>query len=354
MAKQDSYHSKKAGLPPGSMVYVGKYKNEKIILTEITFSKGSYTSKLLANISECTFIDDDSSTTWINLEGIHEVKIVEDIGKKFNLDLMILEDIVNTNHRPKEDQYKDYLFLSLKLLDVDPDSDSVVDEQISLVLGNHYLISFQERKSPVFRTFLDRLEQGKGVYRQRKPDYIFYRIIDTVVDNYFLVTEHISDSIDGLETEILKSPEKNSLEKIYEMKKKLQVLNKAILPLRESISAIIRNDNEFIEDVNEKYFRDVYEHLTQVSETVSSQNETITSFIDLYMSGVSTKMNQVMQVLTMFATIFIPLTFIAGVYGMNFDNMPELHWKYGYLMVWGLMFAVTLGFVIYFRKKKWL
>lgn len=354
MTEQSSYHSQKAGLPPGSLVYVGEYNNEEVILSEFTLSGKSIKPNVLSNISESTYVDLQSDMTWINLEGIHDTKTVETIGEKFNLDSMILEDIVNTQHRPKEDELDDYLFLSLRLLDIDSKDQSIINEQISLVLGKNFLVSFQERKSEIFSGFRKRLEQGKSNIRLSKVDYIFYRIIDTVVDNYFFVTEHISDSIDELEGRILKSPEESSIEEIYALKKKLQLIKKAILPLREAISSIVRNDHEFIDDSTEKYFRDVSDHLSQIADTLSTQSETIISFVDLFMSGLSTKMNQVMQVLTMFATIFIPLTFIAGVYGMNFENMPELQWKYGYLVAWGLMISVGLGFIIYFKRKKWL
>ena len=240
------------------------------------------------------------------------------------------------------------------MLSVDREKKSINYEQLSLVLGKDYLLSFQENEGGIFRAFKEKIEMSRGIIREKGEDYVFYRLIDTIVDNYFVVIEHINDAVNNLEERILDNAKKDTYNEIFALKKELNQLKRYILPLREAISSIIRNDNNFIHESTDKYFRDLNDHIIQASETINEQNDTIAAFVDLYMTIVSTRMNEVMKVLTMFASVFIPLTFFAGVYGMNFDNMPELHWKYGYMMVWGIMAIITLGFLIFFKRKKWL
>lgn len=352
--KKESYHAKKAGLPPGSLVYLGAEKADKVTITQISYSETHYEEKELKDISETMISPDPDTTTWINIDGIHNTEMIESAGKHFDIHPLVLEDIVNTQHRPGAEEFDNYMFLALKMLSVDQDKKTIVSEHVSLVLGKNWVISFQENKVDIFEPFRERIRQAKGIIRQRKEDYIFYRLVDTIVDNYFLVTEFISEAIEDLEEEILVRPEKSTLESIYDMKKLIQELKKSIFPLREAVSTILRDESEYISEATGKYFRDVYEHIIQAFETIESQRETLTSFTDLYMSGLSNKMNQVMQFLTIFAAIFIPLTFIAGVYGMNFEYIPELQYKYGYFIVWGVMITVGLLMLRYFKKKDWL
>jgi magnesium transporter len=241
----------------------------------------------------------------------------------------------------------------LNILGVDSSANEITTERISLLLAKNGVISFQENETKILSPLKERIRQGKGLARQRKSDYIFYRLIDIIVDNYFLVIEHLADRIEELEEKILQDPDVGVHEEIYDLKRKIGFVKRTISPLRECISNVLKSDGDLVSESTQNYFRDVYDHLINLIETVDSQRETINDFLNLYMSAMSNKMNEVMKVLTIFASIFIPLTFIAGIYGMNFEIMPELQWKYGYFIAWSLMGIVALLLLIYFKRKKW-
>ncbi len=336
------------------MVYVGAEKTEKVTITEVSFSEKKFNEKELNNISQCIGCTSDDTVTWLIANGVHDADLVGAIGKQFDLDSLMLEDIVNTKHRPKEEEFSNCLFLCLKIIDIDRDTKSIIYQQLSLVLSKNYLISFQEDQSDIFETFKSRIAHSNENIKEKKEDYVFYRLLDTVVDNYFIVLDYINDEFNDLEDRIIKDNKEDARVDIFKLKKELQTLKRSIVPLREAINEIINNDNDYINDNTNKYLKDLYQHITQITEIIDEQNETINSFVDLYMAMVSNKMNEIMKFLTMFATVFIPLTFIAGIYGMNFKNMPELDWIHGYLYVWVLMAVISIGFLIYFRKKKWL
>lgn len=354
MDKEISTVSEKIGLPPGSLVYVGSSNTAKATMTEVSFDVTNYHQKEVKEISEFTGNSNSDLTTWLDVDGVHDIDLIRTIGNQFDLDSLMLEDIVNTKHRPKSEEFTNCLFACLKIIWVDETTKSISYEQLSLVLGKNYLISFQENKSVVFEKLKTRIEASKGKIRERKEDYLFYRLMDTVVDNYFLVTDHLNETFEELEDILIKDNKKEAKGEIFKLKKEIQILKRSIVPLREAIAVIIKDENDYIDNSTEKYLRDLYQHIVQLTETIDTQNENINNSVDLYMAMISTKMNEIMQVLTMFATIFIPLTFIAGIYGMNFDNIPELHWKYGYLFIWIIMGAIIIGFMIYFRKKKWI
>jgi len=288
------------------------------------------------------------------VDGLHETDKIAALGKHFDLHPLLIEDVLNTRHRPKAEEYDEYLFLTLKMLDIKEEDKTIISEQVSFVLGKNWVISFQEKKGDVFGVLRQRLRENKGFTRQRGADYLLYRLLDMVVDNYFFVTEYLSEAAEDLEEKVLATPNTESLQEIQYLKKQLVHFRKAAKPLREAVALLIRDNNDLIEASSIPYLRDVYEHIIQVSDVVDTQREMLASIMDLYLSGVSNKMNQVMQILTTTATIFIPLTFIAGVYGMNFDNMPELHWKYGYFGIWVIMIAVIVLMVFYFKRKKWI
>lgn len=354
MTKETSPLTKKAGLPPGSIVYVGAKKSEKVTMTEVSFSEKKFNEKELKDISQCTGCAGQDNVTWLNVDGVHDTDLIGSIGKQFDLDPLMLEDIVNTKHRPKEEEFSNCLFLCLKIIEVDRDKKSIIFKQLGLVLSKNYLISFQENKSDIFDSIKSRIEHSKGKIREKKEDYIFYSIMDTVVDNYYIVMDYINDIFIDLEDRIVRDNKKDAREEIFKLKKELQTIKKSVVPLKQAIDGIIKNDSNYIDDATTKYLKDIYQHITDVAEILDAQNETIDSFVDLYMAVISNKMNDIMKVLTMFATIFIPLTFIAGIYGMNFVNMPILKWKYGHVFIWVLMVVITIAFLIYFRKKKWI
>jgi magnesium transporter len=352
--KKKPKYASKVGLPPGSLIYVGEQRTGSTRIKVIDFSTSHLDELVLKNISESKVYDTDTSTTWIDIEGIHEPEVMQEIGDFFKIDQMVLEDILNTQHRPSFEEHDQYLYLSLKAIFYHEMEMRPVIQQISLILGRNWLVSFQENPKDVLNDYKERIRQAKGKIRSQKNDFIFYRLIDNIVDQYFLVTENIAEEMDVLEEKILHDPEQRIYEEIYRLKKDITNIKRAILPLREAVSSIIRSDNNLISKNTKELLRDVYEHVVQIVDTVETQRESITDFLNLYMSQLSNKMNEVMKVLTIFASIFIPLTFIAGIYGMNFENMPELRWDLGYPLVWLIMIAVGMGLFIYFKRKKWI
>ena len=354
MEEQNSTYADKVGLPPGSLVYIGKQNTQNVILSEINYSADHYEENMLKNFSDGKSWDKSGLVTLVSVIGIHDLSIIESAGEYFNLDPLILEKIVNTHSRSKLEEFDDYLFLCMKTLEVDINSNDINIGHLSLLLRENGVISFQENEINILDPLKNRIKQGKGIIRQRNSDYVFYRIVDTLVDTYFTITEHLQDQLEELEEKLLDNQNENLNEEIYELKKKIGFVKRNISPLRECLSNIIKSDNGFITESTQNYFRDVYDHLIHLNETVDSQRETINDFLNLNMSFMSNKMNEVMKVLTIFASIFIPLTFIAGIYGMNFNIMPELQWEYGYFIVWGIMFAVAILLLFYFRRKKWL
>ena len=346
--------TKKAGLPPGSIVHIGRHISDKITVSIVDYDATNISETVCKSTEECFPFKETDTISWINVDGLHDTEIITSLGNHFELHSLLLEEVLNTLHRPKVEEFDDYLFLTLKMLAISKDGKSVISEQISFVLGKGWVISFQEQKGDIFNTLLRRLREFKEPIRRKGADYLFYRLIDTVVDNYFFVTDYISEVTENLEEQVLHSPDNKSLQEIQYLKKQLINLRKAIIPLREAVATLEKDTTVFIEEGTIRYLRDVYEHIIHVNESIDVLRDTLASIMDLYQSGVSNKMNQVMKVLTIIATIFIPLTFIAGIYGMNFDHMPELHWKYGYLGVWGIMIIVAIIMLIYVKRKRWL
>lgn len=344
----------KTGLPPGALIHVGKKRSDKVKITVTDYDEHTFSETVCEHHSESFQYRDTKTTTWINIDGLHQTDVISAIGEHYDLHHLLLEDVLNTGHRPKVEEYDNCLFMTMKMLGVNKHGTSVVSEQVSFVLGDNWLISFQEKEGDIFDGLRQRLRDSVGVIRKNGPDYLLYRLIDTIVDNYFFVTEHFGEVTEDLEETIIDDPDEDILIEIQRLKKMLIKFRKSVMPLREAIALIDKDGNKLIKKPTLRYLRDVYEHVIQVSDFIESQRDMLASLMDLYLSGVSNKMNQVMQVLTIMATIFIPLTFIAGIYGMNFDNMPELHWKYGYQAVWVLMGLVLIGMVWYFKRKKWL
>ncbi|MCB0401583.1 MAG: magnesium/cobalt transporter CorA [Flavobacteriales bacterium] len=343
----------KIGQPPGTLIYLGKHEQKSTRISLIDYSPEEFSEQEITNIEDCFPYKDKNTVTWINIDGLNQIDTIEKLGNHFNLHYLLLEDVLNTEHRPKVEEYDDHTFLTLKMLGISEDGNSIVSEQVSFVLGENWVISFQEFQGDIFNKVRERIREGIGNIRKMGSDYLLYRLLDTVVDNYYLVTEYFSDSTQALEEQVLKNPEKESLVEIQHMKKKLSDLRKAVRPLREAVLQL-EKESKFIKNKTRPYLRDVYEHVIHVNDSMENHRDILASIMDLYMSGVSNKMNEVMKVLTIIATIFIPLTFIAGVYGMNFEHMPELHWKYSYYGIWGLMILIFIGMLFYFKKKDWL
>jgi len=354
MARNVNSSSKKAGLPPGSLVHVGALKSDETITSLIDYNAETFTEKECETIEECFECKSTSNVSWINIDGLHDTNIIEKLGKHFQMHPLLIEDILNTTRRPKVEEFDNCVLVTIKMLGISEDGKSIISEQVSFVLGDKWLVSFQEVPGDIFDNLRQRIRESKGLIRQHGVDYLLYRLVDTVVDNYFIVAEHFNEVTEALEERVLKSPDQESSQSIQEVKKALRSFRKAVSPLREAIISLQKEHSDFIHAATIRYLRDVYEHVIHVNESIEAQREILASVLDLYHSGISNKMNQVIQVLTIISTIFIPLTFIAGIYGMNFDDMPELHWEHGYLAVWIVMIVLIVLMVIYFRRKKWL
>jgi magnesium transporter len=329
--------SHKSGLPPGTLVHVGIKKTEKVKITVIDYDEGNFEEKELKNIKDCFPYKDKSTVTWINIDGVHQVDIIEKIGKHFNLHPLVLEDIVNTGQRPKIEDFDDYLFVVLKMLYRNENEKEAQAEQVSLIVGPQFVITFQERVGDVFNPLRERIRNGKGRIRKMGPDYLAYALIDSIVDNYFTILEKLGEDIEEMEKDLVGDPKPPILQSINRLKAELLFLRKLIWPLREVINGLQRGESSLIKETTGIYLRDVYDHTIQVIDTIETFRDLASGMFDTYLSSVSNRMNEVMKVLTIIATIFIPLTFIAGIYGMNFNpevsllNMPELNWKYGYV-----------------------
>ncbi len=352
MLKMIKKRSKKAGLPPGSLVYVGEKKAEEVTISIIDYDKKNFEERTVENVEDCFPFKDTSSVTWINIVGLHEVSIIDRIGKQFGLHPLVLEDILNTEQRPKIEDFDDHIFIVAKMLYCK--ENKIDSEQISIILGPNYVLTFQEREGDVFDAVRKRIKESKGKIRKLGSDYLAYTLIDAIVDNYFLMLEKIGETIERLEEELLEDPTPETLNTIHSLKRELIFLRKSVWPLREVINTIYKGESKLISDTTQIYLRDVYDHTIQVIDTIETFRDMVSGMLEVYLSSVSNRMNEVMKVLTIIATIFIPLTFIAGVYGMNFQYMPELGLWWAYPAVWTVMLATGVTMLIYFRKKRWI
>jgi len=346
--------SNKIGLPPGSLLYVGDRKTEKTTITLIDYDEEKFFEKKIDKIEECFDFKDKSSVSWINIDGIYDTNVIEKIGKKFDLHPLILEDILNTDQRPKIEDFENYIFIVFKMLQYDEKANMIAAEQVSLILGEKFVISFQEQPGDVFESLRDRIRNGKGRIRRMNSGYLAYCLIDAIVDNYFLILEKIGEKIEEIENKFASDPNSNTLTLIHKLKREMIFLRKSVWPLREVISNIQRSESKIIQDVNKIYLKDIYDHTIQVIDTVESFRDMISGLLEIYLSTVSNKMNEIMKVLTVFAALFIPLTFIVGIYGMNFEYMPELYWKWSYPVLWFVIITIISVMLYYFKRKNWL
>jgi len=346
--------SKRAGLSPGTLVHDGEKKVEKAKITIIDFDATQFQEKEVDTVEECFPFRDTPTVTWINIDGLHEVGIIEKIGKHFNIHPLILEDILHTGQRPKMEDFEDYIFLVVKMFYYDEKDDEIKMEQVSLLLGSNFVISFQEREGDIFNPIRERIRNHKGRIRMMKADYLGYALLDTIVDNYFIILEKVGENIENMEEELVTRPTPETLQTIHNLKRELIVLRKSIWPLREVVNSLERGESPLINEATGVYLRDVYDHTIQVIDTIETFRDMVSGMLDIYLSSISNKMNEVMKVLTIIATIFIPLTFVAGIYGMNFEFMPELKWKWSYPLLWGVLVAIFVSMIYWFKRKRWL
>ncbi len=346
--------SRKAGLPPGSLVHIGEKRQEAVHITYLDYDEQHFQEKKGVSVEECFPFKDTSTITWINIDGIDEISIIEQIGRAYDLHPLILEDIVTAGQRPKFDNYEKYAYIVLKMLTYNYTSHVIESEQISIVFGANFVISFQEKVGDIFDPIRDRIRQAKGRVRKLGADYLAYSLIDAIVDSYFGILEKTGERIEELEDELIQNPTSDTLDKIHTLKREMMSLRRSIWPLRELISAMQRDESSRISSQTRIYLRDVYDHAIQVIDTIENFRDMVGGMVEIYLSGISNRMNSIMKVLTMIATIFIPLTFLTGLYGMNFERMPGLHQWWGYPLTLLAMLVVAGIMLIYFRKKKWL
>ena len=347
--------SKKAGLPPGTLVHIGDKKSDLTRVTLFDYNEQGLEEKEITEAEECALFKDKSTVTWINVAGLHQVEVLEKLNECFGLHPLVLEDILNTDQRPKMEDFGDYLFIVLKTLFLNDDlKEEVGSEQVSLILGPNFVLSFQERGGGLFDPIQERIRNGKGRVRKMGPDYLVHAILDTIIDHYFVVLEKLGERIEFLEEELVSRPTPVTLGEMHRLKREMIFLRKAVWPLREVIGSLERGESSLIQESTVIYLRDIYDHTIQVIDNIETYRDMLSGMLDIYLSSISNRMNEIMKVLTIIATIFIPLTFIVGLYGMNFKNMPELEWRWGYPLVLFLMLAVAVFMLFYFRRKKWI
>jgi len=346
--------SDKAGLPPGSLIHVGEKRVEQTGITIIDYSETELKEFTAKSVEECISFRDSQTVTWINIDGLHDTDIIQDIGNNFGIHSLVQEDILHTAQRPKLENLEDYIFATLKMIDYDEKSEEVTAEQISLILGRNFVISFQERAGDTFDSVRNRIRNGRGRIRRMGVDYLFYALIDSIVDNYFYILERYGEKLEMIETELTENATIETLHIIHRLKKEMTILRKSVWPMRDVINGMEREETPLISEAMRVFIRDLYDHTIQVIDSVDTMREIISGLQDLYLSSVSNRMNEVMKVLTIFASIFIPLTFIAGIYGMNFEYMPELKLRWAYPALWIVMISIIGVLLVLFRRNKWL
>lgn len=344
---------KKIGLPPGSVIFTGNQKVEEVQIHYLKYNAVQIQDTQFTNHSDITLQDNKSFIDWYDIRGIHDTSLIETIGNTFQIHPLILEDIVDTQQRAKFEEYENGLFIILKALNFDAPTQTVIREQIALFFRKGVVITFQEDHTDLFESVRKRLHSGKGKVRQKGADYLAYALADNLVDHYYIVLDSIEEQIEALEDSLLEKSDSNIKGKIHHLKKEMIRVKKSIAPLREAISRFSKSDSFIIEEKTLTYVRDLYDHTIQIMDSVDNFRDVLNGLQDLYISEISFRMNQVMQVLTIITTIFVPLSFLAGLYGMNFEYMPELHFRYGYFVLLGVMVLVAAGLVVWFKRQRW-
>lgn len=344
----------KEGLPPGSLIHIGEAPRDTVSISVFSYGEQGVQETCSESLGSDPPQPGQNRVLWIDVEGVHQVETIRSLGEQYNLHPLVLEDIVNTVQRPKVEDYDEYLFVVVKILMPLPDGDFAA-EQLSLVLGKGYVLTFQEGiRGDAFAAVRDRIRSGKGKIRNLGADYLAYTLLDAVIDRYFTVLEQFGERLISIEEDIALHPHPRTLVLLNDLKKEVIYLRKSIWPLREVLSFLERDDTELISDATRLFLRDVHDHAVQTIDTVETFRDLLSGMLDLYLSSISNRTNEIMKFLTIIGTIFIPLTFVVGLYGMNFKYMPELEWHYGYFVVLLLMALMTSGMVLYFKRRKWL
>ncbi len=354
MQEPETRRTDKIGLPPGSIVYVGDKAVEATVVSYTLFDEKSVKEKVINSVDELPKLPSGKGVLWIQVSGLANIDLIQQLGEKFHLHHLVMEDILATDQRPKVENYDGHEYIVLKAIIKKGSRMTPEQEQISIVLGSNYVLSFQERQSLIFNSVQEWIQDNGGNIRTRGPYYLLYSLIDSIVDQYFLFLEAFSEELEDLEQELVSDPTQNTLQSIYDLKRTMIMMRKAIWPLREVVSRLERAETSEIREQSERFLRDIYDHVIRVFETVETYREVLSGMLDIYLSSMSYRMNEVVKVLTIVSTIFIPLTLIVGIYGMNFPSMPEYHFPFSYPILLLVMLGIGLGLILYFRKKRWL
>ncbi|MCD6597372.1 MAG: magnesium/cobalt transporter CorA [Bacteroidales bacterium] len=346
--------SQKAGLPPGHLIHVGQKSSSDNKITVIDFNPEGIHQKVISSVDDIFKLEDKVTIKWVNIEGLSNIEQIKKIGTHFNIHELVLEDILNTNQRPKVEFHDHYIYIVLKRWELEHKPFVIGYEQISILILNNYIFTFKERPDNLFNPLINHLKTGDGILKSKTTDFLAYLILDTIIDEYFSLQEPLEDSIEKIDNILLKNPSTETLQSIQRIKRELIFVHKTVLPLREVINALQNRNYILIHDETRIYLHDLSDHIIRINEAVDSYRDIITGMLNIYLSSVNNRMNEVMKVLTIFASIFIPLTFLAGIYGMNFKFMPELEWRWGYPLMWGLFIFIPVSLLIYFKRKNWL
>lgn len=346
--------SQQAGLPPGTLMHVVEERPDEFSVTIMDYDEYHFQEVTAKDFETCIPFRDKPTVTWIHVVGVHRVETMQSLGNCFQLHPLTLEDILITDQRTKIESYEDYAFIVLRNIYYEEAREEIATEQISLILGQNFVISFQEKEGGVFNPIAHRLRNNKARMRRMGADYLVYALLDVLVDNYFTVLEKFGDRIERLEERMVRADSPRIPHTLHSLRREMIMLRKAVWPLREIISGLGRTDSNLVTQSTSIYLRDVYDHTVQVIDTIEIFRDVLTGMLDVYLSSVSNRLNSVMKVLTIISTIFMPLTFLAGVYGMNFKHMPELEWEWGYPLTWAIMIAMAGVMLVYFRVRKWI
>lgn len=345
--------SAKTGLPPGSLIHIGQQHAEKAKITLCEYDESHFQERETATLDGVLPPPAGAPVAWIHIDGLQEIRLLEQMGENFHLHPLTLEDILNTEQRPKSEDHGDYLYIVLRLFNEGPGG-TLIPEQVSIVLGANWLISLQEKEGNLISPIRERLRNERGRLRKAGSDYLAHALLDAIVDNYFVILDKFGEKIENLEDALVGRPSPVTLRAIQALKREIILLRKSVWPLREMVGSLARSDSPLIREPSVIYFRDVYDHAVQVIDSIETYRDMLSGMLDIYLSSISNRMNEIMKVLTIIATIFMPLTFLAGIYGMNFKYLPELEWHWGYFALWGVMIIIAIFMLMYFRRKKWL
>ncbi|MFC2113295.1 magnesium/cobalt transporter CorA [Bacteroidota bacterium] len=345
--------SSSRGSQPGSLIHIGEKKQEKVRIRVMKYGSDDLVEKECSSLIEAFGFIDGNGIAWINIDGLHDPEIISEIGTRFSISLLVLEDFMNTDHRPKLEEDADQIYIITKLLSYNKEEEKIRSDQLSLIVGDNFVISLQETIGTHFESVRKRIRKSRNRSRIIHTDYLAYSLLDCMVDNYIEIIAEIGEHIEMLDNEVLNKPGRDTISKLHNFRTEMNFLRKTVNPLKDICHAFLRSDSSIIKEMTREYIKDLYDHVITSMEVIESYQLMIMDQMNLYNSGLSNKANEIMKTLTVFAALFIPLTFLAGIYGMNFEIIPELSWQLGYLFFWIVALLLAGGLLLYFRKRKW-